>query len=134
MTMQGSELVRTGVLQPYRTAADIIDWSLPCPSIFETSAEIKAKYGIRANRPLKPNTMARIAKGVMRYVVNHPNPFVVPITHSGDVQGAPDRRAAADHHHGQPGRACAGDAVHRPGRPNIRAIDRHGVFTRSRLH
>jgi DNA (cytosine-5)-methyltransferase 1 len=84
-----SEAVATGSLQRWRTAADCIDWDLPCPSIFETSAEIKARYGIRANRPLKPNTMARIAKGVMRYVVNHPNPFIVPITHGGDARVHP---------------------------------------------
>lgn len=59
-------------LQPYRTAADCIDWSLRCPSIFERK------------RPLADATLRRIARGVMRYVVNNPRPFIVPITHHGD--------------------------------------------------
>lgn len=58
-------------LQPYRTAADCIDWSIPCPSIFDRK------------RPLAEKTMRRIARGVMRYVVNNPRPFIVPLTHHG---------------------------------------------------
>ncbi|KQS81731.1 hypothetical protein ASG32_02990 [Methylobacterium sp. Leaf361] len=85
-----SEGVRAGRLLPWRTAAEIIDWSLPCPSIFETSAEIKAKHGIRANRPLADATMARIAKGTMRYVVNAAKPFLVRVNH-GDSRGRRDR-------------------------------------------
>ncbi|MFG7486348.1 DNA cytosine methyltransferase [Methylorubrum rhodesianum] len=81
-----SEAVRSGLLKPWRTAAEIIDWSLPCPSIFETSAEIKARWGIRANRPLADATMARIAKGTMRYVVNAVQPFLVSVNH-GDSRG-----------------------------------------------
>jgi DNA (cytosine-5)-methyltransferase 1 len=81
-----SEAVRSGLLKPWRTAAEIIDWSLPCPSIFETSAEIKARWGIRANRPLADATMARIAKGTMRYVVNAARPFLVSVNH-GDSRG-----------------------------------------------
>jgi DNA (cytosine-5)-methyltransferase 1 len=69
--------VIAGLLKPWRTAAEIIDWSLPCPSIFETSAEIKAKHGIRANRPLADATMARIAKGTKRYVLDAAKPFLV---------------------------------------------------------
>lgn len=85
-----SEGVRVGRLKPWRTAAEIIDWSLPCPSIFESSAEIKAKHGIRANRPLADATMARIAKGTMRYVVNAAKPFLVRVNH-GDSRGRRDR-------------------------------------------
>lgn len=85
-----SEAVRSGALLPWRTAAEIIDWSLPCPSIFETSAEIKARWGIRANRPLADATMARIAKGTMRYVVNAARPFLVRVNH-GDSRGRRDR-------------------------------------------
>jgi DNA (cytosine-5)-methyltransferase 1 len=74
-------LIAAGQLKPWRTAADIIDFSLPCPSIFDTSAEIKAKLGIRAIRPLAENTMARVAKGTMRYVVNSAKPFIVRTAH-----------------------------------------------------
>ncbi|MFC6490705.1 DNA cytosine methyltransferase [Nitratireductor sp. GCM10026969] len=62
---------------PWRTAAEIIDWSIPCPSIFDTSEEIKAKFGIRANRPLAEATMRRIARGVVRYVLEAKTPFIV---------------------------------------------------------
>lgn len=63
---------------PYHTAAShVIDWSIPCPSIFDTSEEIMAKLGVRAIRPLAENTMARIAKGVKRYVLDAAKPFVI---------------------------------------------------------
>jgi DNA (cytosine-5)-methyltransferase 1 len=69
--------VIAGRLLPWRAAADIIDWSLPCPSIFETSEEIMAKYGLRSVRPLADATMKRIARGVVRYVLEAGKPFVV---------------------------------------------------------
>lgn len=81
-----SDAVRDERLKPWRTAAEIIDWSLPCPSIFDTSAEILARHGLRAKRPLAEATMARIARGVMRYVVNAAEPFIVSVAH-GDSGG-----------------------------------------------
>jgi DNA (cytosine-5)-methyltransferase 1 len=79
-----SEGVQSGDLKPWRTAAEIIDWSLPCPSIFDTSEEIKKKYGLRAVRPLKDATMKRIARGVMKYVIEAKQPFLVTCNHAGD--------------------------------------------------
>lgn len=73
--------VIAGVLKPWRTAAEIIDWSLPCPSIFDTAAEIMDKHGLRAVRPLKDATMRRIARGVMRYVVDAAEPFLISVAH-----------------------------------------------------
>ncbi len=58
----------TGLL-PYRTAAECIDWSNPCPSIFERK------------KPLADNTLRRIAKGLQRYVFETAEPFIVPIAH-----------------------------------------------------
>jgi len=69
--------VLSGQMPRHRTAADIIDWSVPCPSIFETKAEIKDKLGINVRRPLADATLRRIARGVMRYMVNATKPFVV---------------------------------------------------------
>ncbi|UUO12709.1 DNA cytosine methyltransferase [Alcaligenes faecalis] len=60
----------------WRPASDIIDWSIPCPSIFLTQEEGRA-LGIK--RPLADATCRRIAKGVMRYVVESANPFIVSI-------------------------------------------------------
>lgn len=75
--------VISGLRKPWRTAAEIIDWSLPCPSIFDTAAQIKEKYGLRAVRPLKDATLRRIARGVMRYVVEAKQPFIVTCNHQG---------------------------------------------------
>lgn len=57
--------------QPYRTAAECIDWSLPCPSIFGRK------------RPLAEKTMRRIAAGVVRYVLEAAEPFIVTCNHGG---------------------------------------------------
>jgi DNA (cytosine-5)-methyltransferase 1 len=73
-------------LLPYRTAAECIDWSIPCPSIF-LSREEGRKIGVK--RPLADATLRRIARGVMRYVVNNPQPFIVPLTHHGVRRGHP---------------------------------------------
>lgn len=62
-------------LKPWRTAADIIDWSIPCPSIFGR------------NRPLAENTLRRIARGVERFVINNPKPFIVTCNHAGGFPG-----------------------------------------------
>lgn len=59
-------------LLPYRTAAECIDWSLPCPSIFERK------------KPLAPKTMARIAAGVRRFVLEAADPFIVKVNHGGN--------------------------------------------------
>lgn len=67
-----SEAVRSGRLQPWRTAAECIDWCIPAPSIFDRK------------KPLAEATMRRIAKGIMRYVVNNPDPFIVTAAH-GEV-------------------------------------------------
>lgn len=76
--------VQRGKLKPWRTAAECIDFSLPCPSIFDTAHEIRAKYGVAAVRPLAKNTMARVAAGVRRYVLDAAEPFLVICNHGGD--------------------------------------------------
>lgn len=85
----GSVAVRSGKLQPWRTAAECIDWSIPCPSIFDRKRE------------LAEATKRRIAHGVMRYVVNAAEPFIVPVTHQGAVRvhsvGEPFRTITAAH-------------------------------------
>ncbi len=73
--------VIAGRKRPWRTAAEIIDWSLPCPSIFDSAQEIFRKHGLRAVRPLADATMRRIARGVVRYVLEAKRPFVVGLAH-----------------------------------------------------
>ncbi len=58
-------------LKPWRTAAECIDWSLACPSIFER------------DRPLAEATMRRIAHGIKRYVREAATPYIVRIGHTG---------------------------------------------------
>ncbi|MDW9792178.1 C-5 cytosine-specific DNA methylase [Sinorhizobium meliloti] len=69
--------VISGKKLPWRTAAECIDWSLPCPSIFDTSEQIWAKHQLRAVRPLADATMARVARGMKRYVLDAERPFLV---------------------------------------------------------
>lgn len=71
--------VKAGKKLPWRSAAEIIDWGLPCPSIFDTKVEIREKYGLTAQRPLRPNTMRRAARGLDKFVIKSGKPFLVPI-------------------------------------------------------
>lgn len=79
-----SEAVKAGLLKPYVGAYTQIDFSRPCPSIFDTSEEIKEKYGIRAVRPLAPKTMDRIARGLKKFVLDNPEPFIIQCNHGGE--------------------------------------------------
>lgn len=80
-----SIMVRMGMLKPYVSAADCIDFSRPCPSIFATKEEIKAMYGITAVRPLAEKTMNRIARGIKKFVLDNPEPFIVNVNHGGET-------------------------------------------------
>lgn len=79
-----SEAVKAGLVKPYVGAYTQLDFSLPCPSIFDTSEEIKEKYGVRAVRPLAPKTMDRIARGLKKFVLNNPEPFIIQCNHGGE--------------------------------------------------
>ena len=79
-----SEAVRTGRVKPYVGAYTQIDFGRPCPSIFDTSKEIKEKYGIRAVRPLAQKTMDRIARGIKKFVIDNPEPFIIQCNHGGE--------------------------------------------------
>jgi len=88
-------------LKPWRTAAECIDWSIPCPSIFERK------------RPLAEATMRRIAMGIKRYVLDNPRPFIVgaggPV-YSGKPKSADEPMGAqtAD----EPMRTVMSDGLH----------------------
>ncbi|WP_312921081.1 DNA cytosine methyltransferase [Stutzerimonas nitrititolerans] len=77
-----SEAVKAKRLKPWRTAAEIIDWSLPCPSIFERK------------KPLAENTLRRIARGIQRYVIESAEPFLV--SYYGTKEGKDLRSQALD--------------------------------------
>lgn len=64
-------LTESGILKPYRTAGECIDWSIPCPSIFDRK------------KPLAENTLRRIARGFEKFVMDNPSPFIVRIGQTG---------------------------------------------------
>lgn len=70
--------VQCGLMKPWRTAAEIIDWSIPCPSIFDR------------NKPLAENTEKRIAKGIQKFVIDNKEPFLVQ-TGYGEREGQAPR-------------------------------------------
>lgn len=62
-------------LKPYRTAAECIDWSIPCPSIFTRK------------KPLVENTLKRIARGLKKFVIDNPDPFIIGIDNKSSKTG-----------------------------------------------
>lgn len=85
-----SEEVKTGKLLPWKSAAEIIDWTVPSYSIFASKAEIKEKYGVNAVRPLANNTLRRVIRGVDKFTIRSGNPFIVPIGY-GERRGQAPR-------------------------------------------
>jgi DNA (cytosine-5)-methyltransferase 1 len=63
--------VQSGKLKPWRAAEQVIDWSIGTPSIFNRK------------KPLADNTLRRIARGIERFVINNPKPFIVRIGQTG---------------------------------------------------
>ena len=78
-----SEEVKSGKCKPWRSAAEIIDWTVPMYSIFASKQEIKEKYGVNAVRPLADNTLRRIIRGVDKFTIKSGKPFIVECNHSG---------------------------------------------------
>lgn len=113
--------VREGKLKPHRSAAEIIDWSLPAHSIFLTRGQVR-QQGLKVKRPLAESTLRRIARGVVRYVLERTDPFLTAI--KGDKEGL---TAAHVIKHftgilGQDARKPLG---------TVTAIDHHGVVASS---
>lgn len=75
--------VQAGRLLPWKSAAEIIDWSAPCYSIFASKKELKEKYGVNAIRPLADNTMRRVIRGVDKFTIRSGKPFIVECNHAG---------------------------------------------------
>lgn len=61
-----SREVKSGKLLPFVTAADCIDWSIPCRSIFDRK------------KPLADATLRRVGRGFERYVKDAAKPYIVP--------------------------------------------------------
>lgn len=88
-----SAAVLAGLRKPWRTAAECIDWSIPCPSIFERA------------KPLAEATQRRIVRGIRRYVIDAADPFIVKVNHGydyfrGQPLGEPLQTITAKHGYG----------------------------------
>ncbi|MEC5261821.1 DNA cytosine methyltransferase, partial [Bacillus amyloliquefaciens] len=82
-----SATVKSGKLKPWRTASEIMDWSLETPSIFNRK------------KPLSENTMRRIARGIQRFVIDSKKPFVIGERGNSLIQmgyGDPEGRRVLD--------------------------------------
>lgn len=77
-------------LKPYRTAAECIDFSVSCPSIFDR------------DKPLVDNTLKRLAKGLEKLVVNNPQPFIIEMNFANAAQSLfkpMTTQTSANHHY-----------------------------------
>ncbi len=81
--------VKSGKLMPWRSAAEIIDWTVPMYSIFATKQEIKARCGVNAVRPLADNTLRRIIRGVDKFTIKSGKPFIIPTGYGERAGQAP---------------------------------------------
>lgn len=110
--------VIAGRKKPWRTAAECTDWSLPCPSIFDTAKQVWETHQLRAVRPLAKNTMARVARGMKRYVLDADRPFLVQ-TGYGERAGQAPRAMSVD----RPlGTVVAGGIKHNVVMPHLSAF------------
>lgn len=76
--------VLAGLKKPWVPVKNVLDFSLPCPSIFATTEEIWEQYGIRAVRPLAEKTLKRIADGIAKF---KNKPFLIQYHNSQEFRG-----------------------------------------------
>ncbi len=74
--------VVAGQLLPWRTAAECIDFTLPCPSIFDRK------------KPLAEATLRRIARGLRKFVIEAAEPFVINVANSKTTGRGPNAWSA----------------------------------------
>ena len=77
-------------LKPYCTAAECIDWSIPCPSIFERK------------KPLVKNTLRRVARGLDKFVIKNPKPYILEMNFDNplqDIDKPMSTQTSANHHY-----------------------------------
>ncbi|MBY5804101.1 DNA methyltransferase [Rhizobium leguminosarum] len=91
---EDSEVI-SGRKQAWPIVADCIDWSIPCPSIFDTAEDIWNEHQVRAVRPLADKSHARIARGMDRFVIRAERPFLVQ-TGYGERPGQAPRCMSVD--------------------------------------
>ena len=82
-----SEEVRSGKCLPWRSAAEIIDWTIPGYSIFDSKQKILERYGVKVVRPLAENTMRRVIRGVDKFTIRSGKPFIIQQKFDNQAQG-----------------------------------------------
>lgn len=115
--------VKARKLKPWRSAAEIIDWSIPALSIFATKEQIKEQYGVSAVRPLARNTMRRVARGLDKFVLKSAKPFIVPIGYGERAGQAPRVHDISD-----PMPTSVGNGKHYVCDPNLVQVNHSGDF------
>ncbi len=134
--------VQAGKCEPWRAAAEIIDWTIPMYSIFQTKQEIREKYGVNAVRPLADNTLRRIIRGVDKFTIRSGKPYIV-FSNTGGSVGADTSQPVGtvrtsggevfsaaqliQYHTEQSGQA-RGSSLEKP-LPVIDASNRHGLVS-----
>ena len=136
-----SEEVKSGKCLPWRSAAEIIDWSVPGYSIFDSKQEILDRYGVKVVRPLADNTMRRVIRGVDKFTIRSGKPFIIQQKFDNQAQGisrplttvtavgAHDREALVSAHiqkYFDGGYKGCGDRADAP-LSTVTATQRHGV-------
>lgn len=97
--------VRCGLLKPWRTAAECIDWSIPIQSIFERK------------KPLAEKTLERIARGIQKFVIDAEQPYILD-----------DKSMFLQHYYGQQGEEVRGSGLNEP-IATIPTANRFGLVT-----
>ncbi len=117
-------------LPKWRAAAEVIDWTQPCYSIFATKEEIKERYGINAVRPLADNTMRRVIRGVDKFVIKTTAPYIVPWTMTNTCNSEGNQvllSPALIQYHTEQGENMRGQGIADPLR-TVDASNRYGLI------
>lgn len=94
--------VQSGKLKSWRPAADIIDWSIPVTSIYERK------------KPLVEKTMRRIGRGMWKFIINNPNPYIAPVEWTGNDHSGPIAAFLAQYHSETANHEVRGQTLDRP--------------------
>ncbi|MBR1750904.1 MAG: DNA cytosine methyltransferase [Ruminococcus sp.] len=106
-------------LLPYRTAADCIDWSVPCTSIFGRKT------------PLRPNTLRRIARGLDKFTIKSDSPFIIQYKYDNSPQVDHNAQLASSliqYHSETSGSEVRGQSLHDP-LMTVDASPRYGLMS-----
>ena len=112
---RNSAAVKEGRKLPYRTAAECIDWSIPAQSIFEK------------DKPLAENTLRRIARGIQKFVIENPDPFIINYKFENEPESIDDPlstiTAVNSHYICAPSIVPVGYGEHEGQKPRVNSVE-----------